>query len=113
MEDGTGVTDPNTGLEKYESARLTATPRGGTYGVARSISGTFTSTAVIDKVTGIGTNYPIGTTYPYAIRLSQYSGIAASDFKFNGQKIEVQFANPSNNDEYNHFADYILSLIHI
>ena len=110
LEDGTGVTDPNTGLEKYESARLTGTPRGGTYGGTRNIAGTYSATAVLDKVTGIGTNYPIGTTYPYAIRLSQYSGIAASDFKFNGQKIEVQFANPSNGDDYSHFADFTIGL---
>ena len=110
LEDATGTIDPNTGLEKYESARLTGTPRGGLYGVARNIAGTFTSTAVIDKVTGIGTNYPVGTTYPYAIRLSQYNGIAVSDFKFTGQKIEVQFANPSNGDDYGHFADYIIGL---
>ena len=101
LEDATGTIDPNTGLEKYETACLTGTPRGGVYGTARNIAGTYSATAVLDKVTGIGTNYPVGTTYPYAIRLSQYNGIAASDFKFNGQKIEVQFANPS------------LSLIHI
>ena len=110
LEDATGTIDPNTGLEKYETACLTATPRGGVYGTARNIAGTYSATAVLDKVTGIGTNYPVGTTYPYAIRLSQYNGIAASDFKFNGQKIEVQFANPDNRDDYGHFADYIIGL---
>jgi hypothetical protein len=42
--------------------------------------------------------------------LSNYNAYAASDFKFTGSKIEIQFVNPNNGDDYAHFADFLIGV---
>jgi hypothetical protein len=65
---------------------------------------------VLDRVLGITTTIGIGTTYPHQIRLSNYNATAASDFAFSGSKIEIQFVNPNNEDDYEHFADFLIGV---
>lgn len=65
---------------------------------------------VLDRVLGITTTIGIGTTYPHQIRLSNYNATAASDFAFSGSKIEIQFVNPNNGDDYAHFADFLIGI---
>ena len=69
---------------------------------------------VLDPVAGIVTTLAAGPTvpnYPYPIRLSsQDNHVFASDFKFTGNKIEIQFLNPSQNDQYGHFADFTVGV---
>jgi len=84
---------------------------GGAYGfqlVNRNIGGTI----VYDRVVGIVTTIAvgIGSTYPHPIRLSNYDAYAASDFAFTGSKIEIQFVNPNNGDNYAHFADFLIGI---
>ena len=79
----------------------------------RNVAGT--SVPTLDQVTGITTNIVIssGVTtvpYPYDIRLSQLKGIAASDFAFTGNKIEIQFVNPQSKDSYAHYSDFIIGV---
>jgi hypothetical protein len=42
--------------------------------------------------------------------LSNYNAYAASEFKFTGSNIEIQFVNPNNGDEYAHFADFLIGV---
>ena len=84
---------------------------GGSYGfqlVNRDIGGT----TVYDRVAGIVTTIAvgIGSTYPHPIKLSNYDAYAASDFAFTGSKIEIQFVNPNNGDNYAHFADFLIGI---
>ena len=82
---------------------------GGTYGfdlVSRNIPGSF----VYDRVAGITTQISNVGPYPYPVRLSNYNAYAASDFKFTGSKIEIQFVNPNNADDYGHFADFLIGV---
>ena len=72
----------------------------------RDISGTL----IYDRVAGINTTLNINQTYPYPVRLSNYNAVAASDFKFTGSKIEIQFINPNNGDDYAHFADFLIGI---
>jgi len=71
---------------------------------------------VLDRVLGVTTtidiadNQGIGGTYPHQIRLSNYNAIAASDFVFSGSKIEIQFVNPNNGDDYAHWADFLIGV---
>lgn len=65
---------------------------------------------VLDRVLGITTTIGIGTTYPHQIRLSNYDATAASEFAFSGSKIEIQFVNPNNGDDYAHFADFLIGI---
>ena len=79
---------------------------------------------VVDNVTGITTTLPNGGgdpgagigTFGYPIRLSNYETEFASDFKFTGSTIEVQFLNPKNNDQWNNtgetnwFSDFVIGL---
>ena len=69
---------------------------------------------VNDSVAGIITTLQSGPTvsdYPYPIRLSsQDNHIVASNFKFTGNKIEIQYLNPNQKDSYGHFADFTLGL---
>ena len=65
---------------------------------------------VLDRVLGITTTIGIGTTYPHQIRLSNYNATAASEFAFSGSKIEIQFVNPNNGDDYAHFADFLIGI---
>ena len=50
------------------------------------------------------------TTYPHPIRLSNYNAYAASDFGFSGSKIEIQFVNPEQSDDYSHFANFLIGV---
>ena len=45
--------------------------------------------------------------------MSQFSGVAVSDFKFTGNKIEIQFANPNSKDNYGKWADFKIGLTDI
>ena len=67
---------------------------------------------VLDRVTGVSTTVPvgIGSTYPYPVRLSQYSSYVASDFPLNGSEIEILFANPITRDSYAHFSDFLIGV---
>jgi hypothetical protein len=65
---------------------------------------------VFDRVSGIATQISIGEPYPYPVRLSNYNAYAASEFKFTGSKIEIQFVNPNNGDAYGHFADFLIGV---
>ena len=66
--------------------------------------------SVLDRVLGITTTIGIGNTYPHQIRLSNYNATAASEFAFSGSKIEIQFVNPNNGDDYAHFADFLIGI---
>jgi hypothetical protein len=82
---------------------------GGIYGfnlVNRDIPGSF----VLDRVAGIKTQISTTEPYPYPVRLSNYNAYAASDFKLAGSKIEIQFVNPNNPDDYGHFADFLIGV---
>jgi len=66
---------------------------------------------VIDQVTGAPTTVDTGSTYPHPIRLSNPNDhYFASDFKFTGNKIEIQYLNPNTLDSYNHFADFHIGI---
>ena len=70
-------------------------------------------TEVFDPVLGITTSNIISNSedYRYPIRLSnQNNHYATSEFKFTGSKIEIQFLNPSINDDYGHFADFTVGM---
>jgi hypothetical protein len=68
------------------------------------------SSSVFDRVSGITTQISIEEPYPYPVRLSNYNACAASEFKFVGSKIEIQFVNPSNGDDYGHVADFLIGV---
>ena len=68
---------------------------------------------VYDRVVGIATTIPINSPYPYQVRLSNYNTCAASDFAFTGSKIEIQFINPNNIDDYSHFSDFLIGVTNI
>ena len=69
---------------------------------------------VRDAVSGITTVIAAGETVPtygYPIRLSnQNAHYIASDFKFTGNKIEIQYLNPGTGDLYSHFADFSIGI---
>ena len=65
---------------------------------------------VLDRSVGISTIIPILSPYPHQIRLSQYNAYFASDFEFNGSKIEIQFVNPDINEYYSHFTDFLIGI---
>jgi hypothetical protein len=69
---------------------------------------------VRDAVSGITTTILAGdsvATYGYPIRLSnQNAHYFASDFKFTGNKIEIQYLNPGTGDSYGHFADFAIGI---
>jgi hypothetical protein len=103
----TDVSDEVGNTGSFESA--TVKGFGGTYGfdlVSRNIPESF----VFDRVAGITTQIPILEPYPYPVRLSNYNAYAASEFKFTGSKIEIQFVNPNNRDDYGHFADFLIGV---
>lgn len=103
----TDVSDPVGTTGSFESA--TVKGFGGTYGfnlVSRNIPGSF----VFDRVAGITTQISTAEPYPHPVRLSNYNAYAASEFKFTGSKIEIQFVNPNNQDDYGHFADFLIGV---
>ena len=55
-------------------------------------------------------NIPIGSEYPYPIRLSQYSALAVSTTPLTGSKIEIQFMNPLRRESLGHFAEFLLGV---
>jgi hypothetical protein len=77
--------------------------------LSAKISRSITGEQVIDRVTGSITTVD-QTTYPYPVRLSNYNVTAASNFKFTGSKIEIQFANPVSQDDYSHYANFLIGL---
>lgn len=103
----TGVNDQVGTSGSYSSATIKGF--GGSYGfnlVNRNIGGS----SVLDRVLGVTTTVPIGTPYPHPVRLSNYNAYAASDYAFTGSKIEIQFVNPNNKDDYEHFADFLIGI---
>ena len=69
---------------------------------------------VYDGVAGITTTLASGPTvadYPYPVRLSSKENhYVASDFKFTGNKIEIQYLTPDALDNYGHYADFTLGI---
>jgi hypothetical protein len=103
------VTDRESGTDNYIKAELKRF--GGTFGFeleTNPIGGEL----VFDRVLGITTTIGIGigNTYPHQIRLSNYDATAASNFAFTGSKIEIQFVNPNNKDDYAHWADFLIGV---
>ena len=74
----------------------------------RDLSGT----EILDRVAGIVTTIDTSgdVSYPHPVRLSNYNAVAAAEFKFTGSKIEIQFVNPNNQDDYAHFADFLIGV---
>ena len=68
-----------------------------------------TNTVGIHTLTSGGTNY----VHPHPIKLSQFNGVAVSDFAFTGNKIEIQFTNPNIKDDYGKWADFQIGLTDI
>ena len=93
-------TDPAAPAGAYQKATIK-----GVAGNNRNIP----QSKVLDRVVGIATTIFVGNPYPYPVRLSNYS-YAASDFKFTGSKIEIQFVNRVTNDDYSHFADFLVGI---
>ena len=68
---------------------------------------------VRDSVTGVVSTLQSGDSAPDygTVRLSsQDKHYFASDFKFTGTKIEIQFLNPGNGDAFGHFADFSVGI---
>ena len=84
------------------------TGRGGPLGPRNVADGTIVRDAVTGAATTIGLS-----NYPHAIRLSQKSFYAASDLPLTGTKIEIQFINPRNSDDYGHYADFNVGITNI
>lgn len=101
------VSNQVSGTNNYERAELKRFEGLGSFNLAtKPIAGEL----VLDRVLGITTTIGIGTTYPHQIRLSNYNATAASEFSFSGSKIEIQFVNPVNGDDYAHFADFLIGV---
>ncbi len=84
----------------------------GTAGVTLGVRNIADGTLVLDAVTGTATTIGL-TNYPHTVRLSQKNFYAASDLKLTGNKIEIQFINPKNRDDYNHWADFNIGITNI
>ena len=67
---------------------------------------------VFDSATNSTTTIGLGD-YPHPVRLSQKNFYVASDFKLTGTKIEIQFVNPVNRDDFNHYADFNIGITNI
>ena len=97
------------GRQKYEQAKLVRYN-----GSQRKIAGGIDEYPVYDSVTGVTTNLTVADdatgNYPHAIRLSNYDGIAVSNFKLTGSQLDIQFANPNNGDDYSHYSDFIIGV---
>jgi hypothetical protein len=92
----------------------TATIKGYVNGGYPSLSSKNYNILVVDSIAGVTTTLSSGPTvpnYPYPVRLSsQENHMVASDFKFTGNRIEVQYLNPSVSDAYGHFADFTIGI---
>ena len=104
--------DDGTTEDRYDIANLAGYSSGFNFSGERKVAGALYP--VLDQVTGQYVEIPIGinpaNVYPHNIRLSQLTGIAASPYEFSGSKIEIQFLNPQNGDDYGHFADFLIGL---
>ena len=116
-----GGFDGGTGLEKFETAKILGIYAGDTYNkVVRDFAGDISLFPVYDHATDTVTNITAADDatgdYPHAIRLSNFNGIVASNFKFTGSKIEIQFVNPNTKDGISsyksdsHFADFLIGV---
>ena len=104
------VSDPVGTAGSFESATIQGWGPGFNGYPTYSSSRDFAPVQALDRVTGVTTTVGI-TTYPYAVRLSsQDSHYVASDFKFTGSKIEVQFMNPNSQDSYGHWSDFMIGM---
>lgn len=103
----TDVSDPVGTAGSFGSAIIKGF--GGTYGF-NLVNRDIPEFLVYDRVAGITTQISTTEPYPYPVRLSNYNAYAASDFKFTGSKIEIQFVNPNNPDDYGHFADFLIGV---
>ena len=104
------VSDPVGTAGSFESATIQGWGPGFNGYPTYSSSRDFAPVQALDRVTGVTTTVGI-TTYPYAVRLSsQDSHYVASDFKFTGSKIEVQFMNPNSQDSYGHWSDFMIGI---
>ena len=76
-----------------------------------NIAGIVTFTPTADPGAGIGGTFgwPMNLD-GYPIRLSNYVHEFASDFKFTGSKIEIQFLNPLARDGGYHYGDFYIGL---
>jgi len=76
-----------------------------------NIAGIVTFTPTADQNAGIGGTFgwPMNLD-GYPIRLSNYEHEFASDFKFTGSKIEIQFLNPLQRDGGYHYSDFYIGL---
>ena len=64
-----------------------------------------------DSVLGINTSIQFDTDgdieYPHQVRLSNMNdAVVSSNLELTGSKIEIQFVNPANGDDFSHFADF-------
>jgi hypothetical protein len=103
----TEVSDPVGTAGSFGSANIKGF--GGTYGFDLE-NRDIPNLLFLDRVAGITTQISIAEPYPYPVRLSNYNAYAASEFKFTGSNIEIQFVNPNNGDEYAHFADFLIGV---
>ena len=100
----TDVSGPVGTAGSFGSANIKGYGPGGL--VNRDIPDSFVLDRVANTITQISTEEP----YPYPVRLSNYDAYAASEFKFTGSKIEIQFVNPGNGDDYAHVADFLIGV---
>ena len=99
---GNGVSFTRATLKGY-------TGTGGvTFGPRNIADGSLVFDSVIGTATTIGLS-----DYPHPVRLSQKSFYAASNLPLTGTKIEIQFINPLNSDDFGHFADFNIGITNI
>ncbi len=100
------VDDEGTAGE-FETAYLKGFTSTAGLGVSSRVISDFKVSDSVSGQVGINTS---GEDSPHPIRLSNYYGIAASNFAFTGSKIEIQFVNPGSQDDYKHFADAMVGV---
>ncbi len=99
---GNGVSFTRATLKGYVGVE------GVTLGTRSIADGTLYNDTVTGTATTIGLN-----AYPHPVRLSQKNFYATSDLKLSGRKIEIQFINSKNRDDYNHFTDFDIGITNI
>jgi len=105
-----GVSDPVGIGESFLSADIKGFGGLSSFNlVNRDIGGSL----VLDRVLGISTIIPVGSPYPYPVRLSNYDVYAASNSRLYGSTIDIQFANPGSGDDYAHVADFLIGVTNI
>ena len=92
----------------------TATIKGyiGVSGVTFGARNIADGSLVFDSITNSETTIGLGD-YPHPVRLSQKNFYVASNFKLTGTKIEIQFINPRNSDDFGHFADFDIGITNV